>query len=87
MGQDSVNICKDKLAKPGVDIHWIKHEGVVTINWAPAFRVEPAADKSFQLWGVSAILQRFSVDKPAVQQALEAAASNGAAGNPSEWCL
>ena len=62
-------------------------EGTVTVNWAPAFNVEPLPDKSWTFWGINAILAKHAADKAGVQRRLEAASANAGLGRSAEWCL
>ena len=65
----------------------IKYEGIVTLNWAPAFKVDPQPDRSFKLLGIAATLQKHGADKAGVQSRLDAASANAGLGRSDEWCL
>ena len=63
-----------------IDLHAMRAEGVIFVDWVPLVRLTAHADASYTLEWADELVAQFAINKAAVSAALEASASDGGGG-------
>ena len=74
-----------KIHSTGIpEVHGLKRDGMVTIGWQRAIKLEPKADKTCSLMWIQELVEKHNLDKTAIEEAFHT--SLAASGVNLQWC-